>query len=318
MSHTFFYLGRALNGHFRRERGSIGATLALGYNYDHLPGVSIGGYTRPRDCWNVGAHVTVGGEDAEIRLSVGLLAVAVYIGIKHAFPHTFTSAVYAWAKRRHEIQPRWWAHQLDPFNSFGRSTGFSIGDAVSVEAWRGSDGAYGPDGDHSDWPWRTNGWSWRWGWWDALVGPMRHEREPGMWNDAEVHMDGRTYPMRVNIYRVRWRRNIDLLSPNRGRWLFRASIEARGWSEDDPDVPKLDRGWDVPGFAGKGENSWDCGDDCVYAMTVAAKPEPYTIAEVVAEYVASVERSRARYGMPSGRPGPESDIPGPATPAVPA
>lgn len=59
-------------------------------------------------------------------------------------------------------------------------------------------------------------------------------------------------------------------------------------------------GYDVavkrpPMFQGKGENSWDCGDDGIFGMTVECR----TPEEAVAGYIKAVERQRAKYGMPS-------------------
>ena len=51
-----------------------------------------------------------------------------------------------------------------------------------------------------------------------------------------------------------------------------------------------------PQFAGKGENSWDCGDDGIYEMsTFTAR----NVGEAVAEYVKHVLGYRKRYGLPS-------------------
>lgn len=52
---------------------------------------------------------------------------------------------------------------------------------------------------------------------------------------------------------------------------------------------KPDRAAVVPG---KGENSWDCGDDAIYELTCSAKSP----AEAVAAYVTAVLRDRERYG----------------------
>ena len=52
---------------------------------------------------------------------------------------------------------------------------------------------------------------------------------------------------------------------------------------------------DVPGgvpFPGKGENSWDCGEDATYSMTCPAK----TVEEAIAAMVESTLRDRRRHG----------------------
>jgi hypothetical protein len=52
---------------------------------------------------------------------------------------------------------------------------------------------------------------------------------------------------------------------------------------------KIDKG--IP-HAGKGENSWDCGDDATYGMCCAVK----NIAEGVGVLVGSVLHDRVKYG----------------------
>ena len=51
-------------------------------------------------------------------------------------------------------------------------------------------------------------------------------------------------------------------------------------------------------FPGKGENSWDCGEDALYGMTSNADTVPKAIAAVVE----SVLTSRRRHGGPNWRP----------------
>ena len=50
-------------------------------------------------------------------------------------------------------------------------------------------------------------------------------------------------------------------------------------------------------FAGKGENSWDCGDDGLFGWGA----EGPSIEKAIARGVESVLESRRRYGMPSQR-----------------
>jgi hypothetical protein len=50
-----------------------------------------------------------------------------------------------------------------------------------------------------------------------------------------------------------------------------------------------------PMFSGKGENSWDCGDDAIYGMG----SRELTPAKAVGEYIKRVLEYRERYGMPS-------------------
>lgn len=71
----------------------------------------------------------------------------------------------------------------------------------------------------------------------------------------------------------------------RERWPWAYRKRLSSWL----DVPR------PPQFAGKGENSWDCGDDAIYGMGTRET----TPAGAIGEYVKSVLRNRERYGMPS-------------------
>ena len=51
-------------------------------------------------------------------------------------------------------------------------------------------------------------------------------------------------------------------------------------------------------FPGKGENSWDCGEDATYSMTAPAN----SIAEGVQKFTESVMRDRHRHGGPGWEP----------------
>jgi hypothetical protein len=79
------------------------------------------------------------------------------------------------------------------------------------------------------------------------------------------------------------------LTPQRQTW-----TRPRGWTivrtSFDIEIPK-----GIP-FAGKGENSWDCGDDGLYGMGAGG-----TVEEAIAAVQASVTESRRRYGRPSPR-----------------
>jgi hypothetical protein len=47
-----------------------------------------------------------------------------------------------------------------------------------------------------------------------------------------------------------------------------------------------------PAFPGKGENSWDCGDDAIYMMSV----EGHSLAKGIGGYVQAVMENREKYG----------------------
>ena len=81
---------------------------------------------------------------------------------------------------------------------------------------------------------------------------------------------------------------------------YEATIEIRdhvSWRKRLPFWTKRLRCADVEipsgiGFPGKGENSWDCGDDATYGMSCGAE----TVEEAIGKVVASVMRDRMRYG----------------------
>lgn len=114
---------------------------------------------------------------------------------------------------------------------------------------------------------------WREGNWDVLktlLGDVEYSSRVLSTCSVLVPMPEGAYPGTVTLTEDSW---------SRPRWpttkLRRAKI----------DVPK-----GVP-HMGKGENSWDCGQDATYGLSTTAR----TVDEAVSKFVASVLRSRARY-----------------------
>ena len=277
----------------RTERASVSLDIGL------ADGVSLSTWVSwwPRDLWALDAHVNAElREDNGVGVSGQVLPIRFGTTLKRIIPRSWT---LAWYKRADEARTsgrsRFWAHELVN----GRETGIRVADDVRLHLWNSCD-AWSRD-SIKDWPWRTHGWSFTYNWLDALVGRTRYESEPGTWHDATLTMDGREIPMRVHLYRCRWRRDrwySRVMAHAWGQWVYRAGISVAGHDHDDPERTR----WEnvkPPGFAGKGENSWDCGDNATYAMTVAVRATPYTVADLVAMYEADVLRSRAKYGMPS-------------------
>lgn len=66
----------------------------------------------------------------------------------------------------------------------------------------------------------------------------------------------------------------------------------------DFNVPQ---GNQAPGFSGKGENSWDCGDDGLYGASVNVN-DVDGLPGALAHFGAMVQRSRKKYGRPSYAP----------------
>ena len=124
--------------------------------------------------------------------------------------------------------------------------------------------------------WR--GWRWklrrppllRW-----LLGREQYEEVVLDSKPIVVEMDGRRYEGTWKLERYARTRP-------RWRWPYGVSV---GSHVVMPDPPR---------FAGKGENSWDCGDDGIFGMG----SREVTPAGAVGDYVKAVLKRRERYGMP--------------------
>ena len=86
-----------------------------------------------------------------------------------------------------------------------------------------------------------------------------------------VPMPERAYPASVKLFESTWKRP---------RWFASRMVRAE---------VKIEKG--IP-FPGKGENSYDCGDDALFGLTCKAD----TVEQAIAETVESALRNRRRYG----------------------
>ena len=107
---------------------------------------------------------------------------------------------------------------------------------------------------------------------DILLGKRKYSERELRTDTRMLTLPERTYPVQIKLMEATWKRP---------RWPFpdkivRASVEVEG-------------GVPVPG---KGENSWDCGEDAIYSSTMPAK----TFDEALSGLYASVMRDRERYG----------------------
>lgn len=139
-----------------------------------------------------------------------------------------------------------------------------------------------------DWTIRLTPWG-RWGewrkgdpWWvrgislnipDLVLGRTGHSSEELAKVPVQIPMPEGAYYGVATVERHTWKRP---------RWFAHSRLSTR------VDVPK-----GIP-FAGKGENSWDCGDDGLFGASAEGGVEAG-----VAHFRESVESSRRRYGMPS-------------------
>jgi hypothetical protein len=119
---------------------------------------------------------------------------------------------------------------------------------------------------------------------DLLLGKRKYTCEYGEWHDATCEMPEGSYTTRVRTMLQEWKRP---------RWPW----------------PRVRGGYDIeiPGgvpIPGKGENSWDCGEDAVMATGSNAP----TIEEAMKELAASVMETRKRYGGDDWRPAPARSV----------
>lgn len=111
---------------------------------------------------------------------------------------------------------------------------------------------------------------------DFILGQPRYTYEPlGPPTGVLIMMPEGTYRATVTPQRQTWKRP---------RWVRHTR------DSFDIEIPK-----GIP-FAGKGENSWDCGDDGLFGTSAEG-----TLEEAIAKVRESVLASRKRYGMPSER-----------------
>lgn len=222
-----------------------------------------GGYLKLvtwRGCYLAALQFSVGGDNQEVGLSLSLLwrTIALYLYLP------------MWRRRL----PDW-----------PRSTGTSLvwfreDDAfwdmpLSLDLWN-DDSSYSFD-DHKRWPWRGHGWHFylhplRW-----IVGDTQHQEDETstITATAIVSMPEGSYPATFKASRVRWQRPRWFRAP----WVWRCEIEVEG-------------GIGVPG---KGENSWDCGDDAIYSMSFPVTDEPMEPHEAAQRFGLDVLKRRQRY-----------------------
>lgn len=108
---------------------------------------------------------------------------------------------------------------------------------------------------------------------DIIFGRTRYETVQKTTERVVIPMPEGGYPATVKLYEARWRRP---------RWPFVWGRMQR--ADVTPENP-------IP-FPGKGENSWDCGEDATFSMTCQAD----TALEAAMKMSKSVMESRLRYG----------------------
>lgn len=111
---------------------------------------------------------------------------------------------------------------------------------------------------------------------DWTLGRKQYEKTELRREDVAIPLDEREYAGVWTLTREIWKRP---------RWPFVSHERVGSWIEVEH----------PPAFAGKGENSWDCGDDAIFGSGSSA----LTPAGAIGDYVKSVLTYRERYGQAS-------------------
>lgn len=125
---------------------------------------------------------------------------------------------------------------------------------------------------------RSNDPKWMRGCWhplDTILGKTKYASTTLTESEVMIPMPEGEHTARVTLTQDSWTR------PRFPFWPFRKEMQRAR-----VDIPK---GIGIPG---KGENSWDCGDDAVYGLTTQAS----SVEEAIGKVVASALRDRIRYG----------------------
>lgn len=112
---------------------------------------------------------------------------------------------------------------------------------------------------------------------DWIFGRPKRDKGVVEVRDVTIELDGKKHAAQWTL--ERW-------ATTRARWPWEYGVRLASWLKVE----------NPPRFAGKGENSWDCGDDAIYGMG-SPKTDP---GAVIGEYVGRVLEYRERYGNPSG------------------
>lgn len=143
--------------------------------------------------------------------------------------------------------------------------------------------------------------SFGWAWWLQLWGGDDYYRSDPWWKKTHaLHWPDLLFGENTHILMQSESTNVLIPMPE-GNYLARLTKERRTWKRPRWPFPTVHDYYNVeiPGgipFAGKGENSYDCGDDGLWGM---GGPDKGGIPETIGHVVASVLRSRARYGEAS-------------------
>lgn len=163
-------------------------------------------------------------------------------------------ALALWLLPRREGDRRWWE---------GRECALSVHHAtIWWSVWHTADSW------ESGTPW------WQYGcfhFWDFLAGKPKYSSRILSEHAVELAFPEGVYSAKVQLKEAQW---------VRARWFTQRWCNAEVTLEKPPAVP------------GKGENSWDCGEDAIYSLSCPAA----TLEEAMAKYTEAVYNSRRRHG----------------------
>lgn len=243
-------------------------------NLNERRGGSTGTILRHGRAWLHLGRYTLGWE-----WSIGRATCHAYVTVRPSGDSTIggSIAVPGVALYAHLDAPWGHADRMDdltrrPGSKYGtdRRTGVSVSDwMIRWDLWA------------DDMEWRPREDRWRHGYLnvlDLLGGRAIHSERDIESRQVVVPMPEGCYPATARLYESTWKRR---------RWPF-----ARRLMRITLDIPA-----GIP-HRGKGENSWDCGDDATYGLTCNAD----SIEDGIGKAVASALEDRRRYGRTSDTP----------------
>lgn len=217
---------------------------------------------------HIGLGLEIGGGDSdrEVKLHVGLPLATFWLHV--------------------DGLPRAWAHRILPGRPYsytdhhGVTHHTKITEAREVRLdWHSN--ALWWSLWHSTMEWRSDTPRWRHGSFhpiDVLLGRHHYSHSALKTVETLIPMPEASYPATVTLQELTW---------SRPRWPFK--------------VRRASAQIDIPGgipVPGKGENSWDCGEDAILSMGA----DGHSLANAVAAVVKSATETRIRYGGADWRP----------------
>lgn len=106
---------------------------------------------------------------------------------------------------------------------------------------------------------------------DFFLGRTDYKQDPISKHEVMISLPEGNYPATIRLYEGVWKRP---------RWFARRLRMAEVSMNKPAPVP------------GKGENSWDCGDDAIYGLSCEAR----NVEDAISKYVQSVLNRRRRHG----------------------